>query len=113
MCRWVISVGLDRPPKPHDRLVPTAEEGLRYARNSHPAVGQRIAPTKAQGLGNVSLRLFGVAERNLTKSDKAMGLGEISIEHQRMFTFGDAFCGAPGQHVDISQIQMCARMVRD
>jgi adenylate cyclase len=32
--------------------------------------------------------------------DGVMSLGEISIEFQRMFTFGDALCGAPSQYVD-------------
>ena len=32
-----------------------------------------------------------------------MGVGEISIELQRMFTFGDALRSALGQHLDKSQ----------
>ena len=100
-------------PKPRDRLLPDAEQVLRYACNIHPAIGQRIARTEAQSLGNVSLRLFGVPDKKLANSDEGMGLGEISIELQRMFAFGDALRGAPRQYVDVSQIQMCARMVRD
>ena len=57
---------------------------------NHPGVSHRIARTEAQGLANVSLRFFGATEKNLTKSDNGMGAGEISIERQRMFTFGDA-----------------------
>ncbi len=57
---------------------------------SHPDVSQRIARTEAQGLSNVSLCFFGATDKNLTKSDSGMGVGEISIQRQRMFTFGDA-----------------------
>src|SRR5271166_2915525 len=42
-----------------------------------------------------------------------MGVGEISIQLQRVLTFGDALCGALGQYVDKSQQLMAARMVRD
>ncbi len=42
-----------------------------------------------------------------------MGVGEISIQRQRMFTFGDALRGAPSQHVDKSQIHVATRMVWD
>ena len=63
----------------------------------HPDVSHRVARTEAQGLDNVSLRLFGATDENLTKSDKGMGVGEISIQRQRMFTFGDALRGALGK----------------
>src|SRR4029077_11293041 len=91
-----ISVGLDRPPKPSDGLLVTAESVLRHARGKYPRVGPRIARTEAQGLGNVSLAFFGATDKNLTQSDSAMGVGEIAIQRQRMFTFGDALCGALG-----------------
>ncbi len=42
-----------------------------------------------------------------------MGLGKISIQRQRMFTFGDAPRGALGVDVDNSQHHMAPRMVRD
>ena len=92
MCDRIISVGLDRPSIPRNRLLVTAEVELRHARDIHPDVSHRIARTEAQGLGNVSLCFFGATDKNLTKSDKGMGAGEISIQRQRMFTFGDALC---------------------
>ena len=113
ICERIISVGLDRPPKPRDRLLPTAEVELRDARGRHPDVSHRIARTEAQGLGNVSLCFFGATDKNLTKSDNGMGDSEISIQRQRMLTFGDALCGAPGEYVDKSQQHMATRMVRD
>ena len=61
----------------------------------------------------MSLCFFGATDENLTKSDSGMGVGEISIQLQRMLTFGDALCRAPGQHVDKSQVHMRARMVWD
>ena len=65
-------------------------------------VSPRIARAEAQGLSNVSLCFFGATHINLTKSDSGVGAGEISIERQRMFTFGDALRSALGEHVDSS-----------
>ena len=61
----------------------------------------------------MSLGFFGATDINLTNSDSGMGLGKISIQRQRMFTFGDALCGALGEYVDKSQLHMATRMVRD
>ena len=113
ICRRIISIGLDRPSKPRDRLLPTAEVELRKAREIHPGVRLRIARTEAQRLGNVSLCFFGATDKHLTPSDTGMSVGEISIERQRMFTFGDALCRALGENVDKSQPHMATRMVRD
>ena len=77
-------------------MLVTAEVELRKARDGHPDVSHRIARTEAQGLGNVSLCFFGATDKNLTKSDNGMGDGKISIQLQRMFTFGDALRGALG-----------------
>ncbi len=70
---------LDRPPKPRNRLIPVAEVVLRYARVSHPDIGERIARTEAEGLNDMSLRFFGAASEYLAQSDTGMGFGEISI----------------------------------
>ena len=43
----------------------------------------------------MSLRFFGATDKNLAKSDIGVGAGKISIQRQRMFTFGDALWGAP------------------
>src|ERR1700733_13105052 len=99
----IIPVGLDRPPKPPDRLLPTAELELRDPREVHPGVSHRIAWAKPQGFANASLCFFGVPNKNLTKSDTGMGVGEISVQRQRMFKFGDALCGALGPYFDTSQ----------
>ena len=85
-------------------LAPNCRGGLRDARECHPDVSHRIARTEAQGLANVSLCFFGATDENLAKSDKGMGAGEISIQLQRMFTFGDALRSALGQYLDIIPI---------
>ena len=51
----------------------------------------------------MSLCFFSVPNKNLTKSDTGMSVGEISIQLQRMFKFGDALCGALSPYVDKSQ----------
>src|SRR5271166_862798 len=86
--------GGDRPSNPRGRLVVTAEVVFRHAHGSHPGVGHRIARTEAQGLANLSLGVFGPTDKNLTESDKGMGVGKISIQRQRMFTFGDTLSRA-------------------
>jgi hypothetical protein len=91
-----ISVGLDRPSNPRDRLLPKAEVILRHARYIPPIVSHRLARTEPQGLADVSLRLFGATDEDLTKANKGTGVGKISIKRQRMFTFSDALCGALG-----------------
>src|SRR5580658_326919 len=62
----IISVGLDRPSTPGDRLLPKAQLILRDARVSHPGVSHRIARTESEGLDNVSLGFFGATDKNLT-----------------------------------------------
>ena len=61
----------------------------------------------------MSLRFFGATDINLASSDNGMGVAEISIQRQRMFTFGDALDCALGQYVDIPQPHVGKRMVRD
>ena len=110
---WITSIGLDRPSTPRDRLLVTADVELRQACDTHPDMSRRIARTEAQGLTDVSLCFFGATDTNLTRSDNGMGAGEISIQRQRMFTFGDALRSALGHYVDESQVHMATRMVRD
>src|SRR5208337_288649 len=76
----MISVGFDRPSKPRGCLLPMTEVVLGQAHVKHPDIGHRIARAEAKGLGNVSLRIFGAADVNLTESHKGMGAGEISID---------------------------------
>jgi hypothetical protein len=86
---------------------------LRDAHVGHPEIGDRIARTEPQGLSNVSFRFLGATYENLAKSDGGMGLGKISIQIKRMFTFGDALCRPLCLYVDKSQVQERTSMVRD
>ena len=113
ICRRIVSVGLDRPSEPLGRLLTIADVELRQPRDIHPDVSQCIARTEAQGFDNVSLCFFGATDKNLTKSDMSSGAGKISIQRQRMFTFGDALLSPLGHYLDQSQIHMAKRMVRD
>src|SRR5271165_5001541 len=83
-CR-IISVGLDCPPKPLNRLIPIAEVVLRDAQETIPGVGISIARTEAQGLADVSLCFFGATDENPTKSYKSVCAGKVSIQLQRAF----------------------------
>ena len=69
ICGRIISIGLDRPAKPRDRLLIFAEVELRQAREIHPDISHRIARTEAQGLSNVCLGFFGATDKDLTSSD--------------------------------------------
>jgi hypothetical protein len=50
----------------------------------------------------MGLGFFGAADKNLAKSDDGMGAGEISVQRQCMFTFGDAPYGALVEDLDIA-----------
>ncbi len=50
----------------------------------------------------MSLGFLGATGENLAKSDKGMGVGEIAIQRQRMFTFGDALDGALRQDLNVA-----------
>ena len=109
----IVSVRLDRPAKPGNRLLVTPEAEFCEARETLPGMSIGIARTEAQGLTDVSLCFFGTTDENLTKSDKGMGAGKISIQLQRAFTFGNALQSALGQYFDIPQQPMGARVVWD
>ena len=64
--------------------------------------GHRISRTEAQGLANVSFCFFGATDRVLSNSDIGMRECEISIQRQRILTFGDALRGAPGKYFEKS-----------
>jgi hypothetical protein len=69
---------------------------------SHPDIIQRISRAEAQRLSNASLGFFGATGKYLTKSDSSIGVGEISVQRQRIFTFGDALRRALGEYFDES-----------
>ena len=69
ICGRIISIGLDRPAKPRDRLLIFAEVELRQAREIHPDISRRIARAEAKDLGNVSLGFFGATDKYLGNSD--------------------------------------------
>ena len=83
--------------------------GPRYSSRCSP----RVSGTEAQGLGDVRLFFFGATDENLTDYLMCgMSVGEISIERQRVFAFGDALCGAPGRDLDNAQQHMARALVR-
>src|ERR1700722_10009820 len=101
MCMRVVSIGLDRPSKPPDRLLPLAGVILRVARSMHRPRNPRVTRTEAQAFQNMSLCFFGPPGVSFTQSDSGMGVGEISIKHQRMFTSGYPLRHALSQYFDI------------
>lgn len=99
----IVSVGLDRSAKPRDGFLISAEKGFRVARKTFPGMGVRIARAEPQGLADMGLSLLGATDENLAKSDKGVRAGEVSIEFQCAFAFGDALRGAFGQDFDVPQ----------
>ena len=61
----------------------------------------------------MSLCFFGAAYKNLSQSNSKMGIGEISIQLQRVLTFGDALRRALGYYLDKPQQRMAEGVVRD
>src|ERR1700722_3990624 len=80
ICMRMVSIGLDRPSKPCDRLLPLAEVILLVAHRMHRTGNPRVTRTEAQAFQNMSLCFFGPTDINLTQSDSGMGAGEISIQ---------------------------------
>ena len=66
-----------------------------------------------QSLEDMGLGFFGAKEVDITYPYPGMRIGEISIQRQRVLTFGDALRGALGQDVDKSQQRVAKRVVRD
>ena len=60
----------------------------------------------------MSLCLFRATDKKLAISDKGMGLSEISVQIQCMFTSGNALGGPPSPYIDKSKPHMAVRMVR-
>jgi hypothetical protein len=56
------------------------------------------------------LGFFGATDESLTGSDYAVCEGEISIQRQGMFAFGDPLPSALSEYVDIPQQEMRARV---
>ena len=94
----IVSIGLDRSPTPQHGLLAIAEVIFRNSGLSEPRVSRRIAWAQAQRLANVSLGFLGATGKNLGQPDKGVGVGEISIQRQRMLTLGDALLGALRQY---------------
>ena len=107
-CGWRrLTADTTRPP------ARGCQAGAWQAARSHPGVGQHVPWTEAQGLGDVRFGFFGAADENLTESNGGMSVGEISIQRQRVFAFGDALGGAPGPDLDNAQQHMGERVVRN
>src|SRR5580704_4809557 len=91
--RWTVETM--RPLDPNDR------GGFSQCPRSSSKGSSRIVRAEPQGLKNVIVRFFSVTNVNFTQPDKSMGLGKISIQRQRVLTFGDALRGSLGHYVDI------------
>ena len=61
----------------------------------------------------MSLCFLGATDEHLAEPDTGVGVSQISIQPQRMFTFGDALRGAPGQYIDNAQRHMAKRVIRN
>lgn len=77
ICSRIISIGLDRPSAPCDRLLPTAEGVLRQALVSQRDISRRIARAETKDLANVSLGFFGATDKYLANPTAAPALARF------------------------------------
>ena len=77
ICSRIISIGLDRPSAPCDRLLPTAEGVLRQALVSQRDISRRVAWAKTKDLANVSLGFFGATDKYLANPTAAPALARF------------------------------------
>ena len=89
MRAWEISVGLDGPAQPSDRLLLLSKVQFGPASKHAPQVGKRVAGTEAKRLLDVSLGLLGLAELNLGHAYLSVRVCQISIQFQRPLAFPD------------------------
>ena len=66
------------------------------------SVSHCIARIEAERFENMTLGFFGAADKNLTRPDKGMGAGKISIERSRHVHIRRCLRGALVEYLDIS-----------
>src|SRR5262249_2883439 len=69
-------------------------------------MGEYISRAEAEGLLYVCLGLFCATDKPLCQADTCMSVGQISIQRQRPFTFGNALDPSVRQHLGVAQGRM-------
>ena len=95
-----IPIGLDRSTKPGGRLLVAAEKTGREPGCQKPNIGPRVTRAQSERFQNVRLGLLGPADEQLVLPDQRVSSGQVAIQGQGPFIFGDALSGAVGEAED-------------
>ena len=80
MRHGMISVGLDAPAQPGNRLCAGADKQLGDTDIHRPPVGVIIARREAKRLVDMSLGFLAPTEKKLAETDEAMSVGQVAIQ---------------------------------
>jgi hypothetical protein len=94
MIQWKVSVGVNRPSQPRNRLLVVAEMNLSVARGTQPKVGQSVTRTKSDRLLDMSLGFLAATDEMFGDTDKTVSDSQISIEREGSLAFCDPPSGA-------------------
>ena len=70
----------------------------------HPPVGEDIARREAKRLEDMAFGLLAATQKILGQTDRAMSVGQIAIERQRLLAFSDALDRAVCKNLDKPKI---------
>src|SRR5208282_189449 len=110
MIQWKVSVGVDRPSQPRNRLLVVAEMEFRVARGAQLKIGQSVAGTKTDRLLDMSLGFLAATDEMFGNTYKTVSEGQISIERECALAFGNAPSGAICEDLDNAHLQMSKSM---
>ena len=68
-----------------------------------PTIDRSVARAEPEGILNMGFSLFATAEKILRHPDIRVSVGEISVDRQRSFAFGNALCGPVGVGLNAAQ----------
>src|SRR5258708_31775576 len=107
-----ITIGLDAPPEPRDRLGGSALPKLGAADKNIPQVYSMITRRKTKRLTYIGFGLLGLTDEILGLTDGPVHPSQISIQFQRPLEFSDALRHSVRVHVEGTQDAVRLRMIR-
>src|SRR5208282_2761028 len=100
LCCGMISIDLNGAAKTGGRLFVAAERELRDADENQPGTEIIVAGTETDRLFNMGLGFFEASDKNLGETDYCVSVGQVRVQRQRTFTFGDSLRGLVAVHLD-------------
>src|SRR5262249_43961197 len=99
----IIPICVEAPAHPDGCSGIVTELRLGKANIYHPAGGNGVAGREAECLVDVSFGFCASTKKELGQTDKRMSAGQIAIQRQRLFAFGDAMSCAVHKNLHKTQ----------